>query len=119
MIDVAFGKDHQRVRAGPQDFDRRLERRQVGPFAVDAEAAVPLQHELLEPLAHREDLPGGEEVERRSDAMGGLDQHVGVVVERMVRRDQHARSAVQRLLDVLDSGHVHLDDLLSLAQRRG
>src|SRR5262249_30038183 len=74
------------------------------------------QHQPFVPLAHRKDLPGGEEVEWRADPVGRLDEDVRIVMERMVGRDEDRRALAQGLLHVLDAADVELDDLLAAGQ---
>ena len=97
VIDVAFGKNHQRIGTVAQDFDGLAKGVQVGAFAVDAEAAMLLQRPLLETAAHGEDLPRRHEMERMIELVGHLIQDVGIVMKRVVRRDEDACALAQRL----------------------
>src|SRR4029453_16034260 len=90
VVDVPFRKNHERMRILAEDIDGHFEGCEVAGLAVDAEAAVPLKALLFEPLAHREDLPRSEEMERRADAMSRFDHYVRIEVERVVGRDHHA-----------------------------
>src|SRR5262245_28634195 len=68
------------------------------------------------PLAHGEDLPGSEEVERRPHAVRSLDKHIRVVVEGMIGGNEQSRAAGNRLLHVLNPCYVDLNDALAACQ---
>ena len=111
MVDLPLGEDDQRVLPRRQDLDTRLERPQVGPFAIDRKDPEPGQ---VDPVQPGEELIRGHEVERPAHPMAELEHHARIGVVAVVGRDQHPvalrqerRQALQaRDLDRLDPEHA-------------
>ena len=99
-----------------QDGDRLAKRTAIDPFAVDAEAAVPLHHPAVDRSARGEDLPRGDDMKRNADRFGRLVHYVRVVVEGVIGGDQHAVAVGDPLGDLLGSGDGNLNKLLPLEQ---
>src|SRR5436190_419788 len=66
--------------------------------------------------AHREDLPGDEEVERPVEPVARFHQHVGVIVEGMVRCDEQAATLLQGAPWVFEAEQLHVHDALRAAE---
>ena len=94
-----------------QDFDRSFEGSQIGTLAVDAVAAVSLHDPPLKRRAHRKHLPGRQEMKRSADPMGRMSQGIRIVMERMIRSDQHASPGLKRRPHVLVAANLYVGDL--------
>ena len=113
VVDLAFGKDHERMTRLDQNLDPRLEGPEVGPFAVDREDAEPRQDEAGHSTKK---LVSGQVSEGLPEPVADLEEAAGIGPVGVIRRDQDAIASAEERFEVFRTLNVDLDHVLLATQ---